>query len=51
MRAIIFLLGILLFGCGQKEAKQETFPHEFVETIEVENIELEEIQVNGITLK
>lgn len=46
-KVILFtLVALVLTGCGQEELKQETFAHNFVE-----NIEVEEIQVNGIQIK
>ena len=49
-KLIILATVIVLTGCRGSEPVNETFAHEFTETIEIENIEVEEIQMNPIEI-
>ena len=50
-KLIVLAAVVMLTGCGGEKHINETFAHEFVETIETENIEVERIQVNPIEVK
>ena len=49
-KLIILAAVVMLTGCGGSKPANETFAHEFVETIEIEEIEIENIEIQPIQM-